>query len=216
MARSRETATTPTDQDAVSLPLPPGQPIPPVTSGADLPPEVLLNRYRVRALELSHDTLPLDQSRNGDAVEDTASPVFRDGQRNGRIGNGASQNGLNAVRQAVPAVSPRHSRSFYPKQEWEGRVTAIHKDEFDARLRDLTGGGRHVATIELEEIGPEDRERLFVGSMFHWVMGYERAPGGTRSYVSRIVFLDPPRLTKRDLERGQRWADRLRAKWNLD
>lgn len=95
-------------------------------------------------------------------------------------------------------------------------MTAIRRDAFDARLRDLTGGGRHVATIELEEIGPEDRERMFVGSVFHWVMGYETSPGGARSFVSRIVFLEPPRLTKRDLERGRRWADRLRAKWNLD
>ena len=57
---------------------------------------------------------------------------------------------------------------------------------------------------------------MHVGSLFHWVMGYERSVSGTRSFVSRIVFLVPPRLTKRDLERGRKWADRLRAKWGLD
>ncbi len=57
---------------------------------------------------------------------------------------------------------------------------------------------------------------MHIGSLFHWVMGYERSVSGKRSYVSRIVFLCSPRLTERDLKGGQQWADRLRAKWNLD
>lgn len=205
MTRSKETTAKPAEPGTLNP-----------TSGGVLPPEVLLNRYRLRTLQMSHDTLALDEARNGHAADDTSSPAFGDNQGNGQHGSGANANGLNAVRRAVPAVSHGHSPSYYPKQEWEGRVTAIRKEEFDARLRDLTGGGRHVATIELEEIGPEDRERMFVGSLFHWVMGYERSPGGTRSYVSRIVFLNPPRPTERDLKAGQEWADRLRAKWDLD
>lgn len=124
--------------------------------------------------------------------------------------------GLDAVPPAVPEVSLGRSPSLFPRQEWAGRVTAIHKDQFDARLRNLTAGGREVATIDLDEISPEDRARLRVGSLFHWVMGYERSVSGTRSEASRIVFLNPPRLTRRDLKAGQQWADRLRAKWNLD
>ena len=37
-----------------------------------------------------------------------------------------------------------------------------------------------------------------IGSLFHWVMGYERSVSGKRSYVSRIVFLRSLRLTERD------------------
>ena len=46
---------------------------------------------------------------------------------------------------------------------------------------------------------------MHIGSLFHWVMGYERSVSGKRSYVSRIVFLRSPRLTERDLKAGQQW-----------
>lgn len=204
MSRARGTATILGAQDAGSS-----------TRSGELPPTVLLNRHRVRALDMPAGTLTADaaQSRR---TANTASTESRSNERNGVDRDTANPYGLNAVRRAVPEVSLRRSPSFFPKQEWVGRVTAIHKDEFDARLRNLTTGGREVATIDLEEIGPEDRARIRVGSLFHWVMGYERSVSGTRSSVWRIVFLNPPRLTRRNLKRGQEWADRLRAKWHLD
>ncbi|MCY4646291.1 MAG: hypothetical protein OXE73_05400 [Gammaproteobacteria bacterium] len=94
-------------------------------------------------------------------------------------------------------------------------MTAIDNGSFDARLRDLADGGREVATIDLEEVSSEDRARIRVGSLFHWVMGYETV-NGTRSNVSRVVFLDPPRLTRRDLERGRRWAEWLHERWGSE
>lgn len=181
------------------------------TMPSSLPPVVILDRYRVRAPGDSPTTQAVDWAQHAGPTDDTSATGIHNRQRNGR-----HPNGLPAVRRALPKDSCDRAPSFFAKQEWKGRVTAIRNDEFDARLRDLTGGGRHVATIELEEIGAEDRERMFVGSVFHWVMGYERSPGGARSFVSRIVFLNSPRPTKRDLEHGQRWADRLRAKWNLE
>lgn len=131
------------------------------------------------------------------------------------VANGARWKGLPVVRPEVPECFPDLSPSLFPKQEWAGRVTAIDNGTFDAHLRDLTGGGREVATIDLEEVTPEDRGRIRVGSLFHWVMGYETI-GGTRTNVSRIVFLNSPRVTERDLRAGQNWADRLRTKWNID
>lgn len=205
MSRRVRTATIPEAQDS-HVP----------TGAGDLPPSVLLNPRSMRARAIRADTLTADAAQNGHAADSTAAPGSIGNQPNGKLHNGASGNGLTAVRRAVPAVSLEHSPSFYPKQEWVGRVTAIHADEFDARLHDLTGGGREVATIDLEEIGPEDRTRMHVGSLFHWMMGYERSPSGTRSNVSRIVFLDSPRPTERDWKAGEEWADRLRAKWNLD
>ena len=185
------------------------------TRPVGLPPSVLLDRHRMQALDMSTDTLTVDAAQNTHAADNTEATGARGNQLNGKHRNGAGTNGVNAVRRAVPGISLGHSPSFYPKQEWVGRVTAIHNDEFDARLRDLTDDQREVATIDLEEISPEDRARMHVGSLFHWVMGYERSVSGTRSNVSRIVFLDPPRLTVRDLKAGQEWADRLRAKWHL-
>lgn len=149
-------------------------------------------------------------------MEAAVSSAPKDGDTNvAEAANGARRNALPAVRPEVPECFPDRSPSLFPKQEWAGRVTAIANGTFDARLRDLTGGGREVATIDLEEISPEDRGRIRVGSLFHWVMGYETI-SGTRSNVSRIVFLNSPRMTERDLKAGQEWADRLRAKWNLD
>lgn len=145
----------------------------------------------------------------------SSAPKDRDANA-ARAANGVRGNGLPIVRPEVPECFPERSPSFFPKQEWAGRVTAIDNGTFDARLRNLTAGGREVATIDVEEISPEDRARMRVGSLFHWVMGYERSASGTRSNVSRIVFLDPPRLTKRDLERGRRWAEWLYDRWGSE
>ena len=130
--------------------------------------------------------------------------------------NGARWDGFPAVRPEVPECFPESSPSFFPKQEWAGRVTAIDSATFDARLRNMTDGGREVATIDLEEVSPEDRAQMRIGSLFHWVMGYERSASGTRSNVSRIVFLDAPSLTRRDLERGRRWAEWLHDRWGAE
>ena len=113
-------------------------------------------------------------------------------------------------------VSTVAGPALHPTQEWEGQVTEIRDDEFEARLLDLTAGDvvdREVATIPFEEVGAEDRTLMRVGSIFRWVVGFERSVGGTRRRVSQIVFLDPHRLTERDLERGREWAEWLMEEW---
>ena len=185
--------TLPSPQPPSVLPSIPGYPFP-AGSGTLAPNE--------GPNDLPPDAAVSSAPKDGDAIVDGAT-------------NGARRSALPAVRPEVPECFPERSPSLFPRQEWAGRVTAIANGTFDARLRDLTGGGREVATIDLEEVSPEDRPRIRIGSLFHWVMGYESI-GGTRSNVSRIVFLNSPRMTKRDLKAGQDWADRLRAKWNLD
>ena len=163
----------------------------------------------------SSGTMARNEGPNGE-LANGASSASRDGEANVEgTSNGAIRNGLPVVRPEVPECYPEHSPSFFPKQEWAGRVTAIDNGSFDARLRDLTGGGREVATIDLKELSLEDRDRIRIGSLFHWVMGYETV-NGTRSNVSRVVFLDPPRLTRRDLERGRRWAEWLHDRWGSE
>ena len=179
------------------------------------PPSVLpsIPGYR---LPVRSGTLAPNEGPNEVPIEAAVSSAPKDGDANvAEAANGARRNALPAVRPEVPECFPDRSPSLFPKQEWAGRVTAVANGTFDARLRDLTSGGREVATIDLEEVSPEDRARIRVGSLFHWVMGYETI-NGTRSNVSRIVFLNSPRMTERDLKSGQQWADRLRAKWNLD
>lgn len=118
-----------------------------------------------------------------------------------------------------PRVSTIPSPTLYPTQEWEGQVIEIRDDEFEARLLDLTAGDvvdREVATIPLEEVGTEDRTSMRVGSIFRWVIGYERSVGGKRRRLSQIVFLDPHRLTERDMAKGREWAEWLLEEWDVE
>lgn len=91
--------------------------------------------------------------------------------------------------------------------------------EFEAWLLDLTAGDegdRDVAAIPLEEVGAEDRSLMREGAIFRWVIGYERSVGGARRRVSQIVFLDPPHLTERDIEKGREWAEWLLEEWGVE
>ena len=115
-----------------------------------------------------------------------------------------------------PTVPPIATPSLHPAQEWEGRVVEVREDEFEAQLIDVTAGDvvpREVATIPLDDLDPESRAEICVEAVFRWVIGYERSVGGARREVSRIVFLDPPRLTERALARGREWAAWLREAW---
>ena len=100
-------------------------------------------------------------------------------------------------------------------QEWEGYVVELGSVEFVARLVDLTAGSSHEeeeATIPLEEVSESDAARMAVGSIFRWVIGYERSLSGTKRRVSQIVFRDLPRITERDFREGREWArETLRA-----
>ncbi len=114
-----------------------------------------------------------------------------------------------------PAAKPRpRMATLYPLQEWEGHVVRIdaEADGFVARLVDLTAGHSHEseeAVIPMAEISEHDASRMAVGSIFRWVIGYERSPEGTRKRVSQIVFRDLPRMTANDLAKGAAWARKV-------
>lgn len=108
-----------------------------------------------------------------------------------------------------PRARRVQSATFHALQEWEGYVLAIGKDDLEARLIDITAGGTYEgeeATIPLLEISAHDAKKLRVGSVFRWVIGYERTMGGNRRRVSQIVFRDLPAVTKSDLRDSEEWA----------
>ncbi len=101
------------------------------------------------------------------------------------------------------------SATFHALQEWEGYVLHIGKEDFEARLIDMTARATHEgeeATIPLQELSDHDAKKLCVGAIFRWVIGYERTTGGSRRRVSQIVFRDLPAVTKSDLADGAAWA----------
>ena len=94
-------------------------------------------------------------------------------------------------------------------QEWEGYVVEIRKTDFTARLIDLTTGADHEeeeAVIPIAELSDDDAGKMREGSVFRWVIGYERSPAGTKKRVSQIVFRDLPTMTEADLRAGEAWA----------
>ena len=116
----------------------------------------------------------------------------------------------------VPA-RPALRASFHALQEWEGYVADVGETEFVARLVDLTARGSHEeeeAVIPRAELSDGDNARMRVGSIFRWVIGYERSPAGTKKRVSQIVFRDLPALTKSDLRDGESWARKMARSLN--
>lgn len=103
--------------------------------------------------------------------------------------------------------------SFSVLQEWEGYVVSISENTFTARLVDVTRNcflEEEEADFLLDDLEESDRERIMPGSIFRWVIGYNRSPGGTKDRASRIKLRDVPRWTKKEVEGNRREA----AKWS--
>ncbi len=116
----------------------------------------------------------------------------------------------------VPLGDKRPTTTLCPLQEWEGYVIEISDEEFIARLLDLTAGDSYEgeeANIPLDELSETDIEKMQIGSIFRWVIGYERTAAGTKKRVSHIVFRDLPVIAKRDLKTADEWALGILADW---
>ena len=108
-----------------------------------------------------------------------------------------------------PLPLPQPAATFHALQEWEGYVLEIGETDFVARLVDLTAGSAQEdeeAVIPLVELSDEDADKMCLGSIFRWVIGYERTVAGSKRRVSQIVFRDLPAITLKDLRDGERWA----------
>lgn len=108
-----------------------------------------------------------------------------------------------------PLPLPQPATTFHALQEWEGYVLEIGETDFVARLVDLTAGSAQEdeeAVIPLVELSDEDAEKMCPGSIFRWVIGYERTVAGSKRRVSQIVFRDLPAITSRDFGDGETWA----------
>ena len=108
-----------------------------------------------------------------------------------------------------------HSPAFHTLQEWEGHVTEISETKFTARLIDLTAGETYEgkeADIPKEEVSDNDFDKIQIGSLFNWLVGYERSLSGTKKRVSMIVFRNLPAHTRTELEKSADWAQEVRSK----
>ena len=111
----------------------------------------------------------------------------------------------------LPQISQAQA-TFHAIQEWEGYVLEKGECEFTARLLDITAGSsqeEEEVSILLAEISDDDLNRLQPGSVFRWVIGYERSASKTKRRISQIVFRDLPAMTKQDLSHGEKWAKNI-------
>ena len=135
--------------------------------------------------------------------EGTALPSLARGNRNA--------GDLSPVVNLPPPPPPRRApaASFHALQEWEGYAVEMRDTDFVAHLTDLTAEAPHEqeeAIIPLTELSDHDAARITAGSVFRWVIGYERSPAGTKKRVSQIVLRDLPAMTEADLRDGEEWA----------
>ena len=153
-------------------------------------------------LTLEHGT----EARSTTAMRDpngkgTALPSLARGNRNA--------GGLSPVVNLPPPLHQAPTTSFHALQEWEGYVVEVRARDLVARLTDLTAGASYEqeeAIIPLAELSERDAARMAAGSVFRWVIGYERSPAGTKKRVSQIVPRDLPAMTEADLRDGEEWA----------
>ena len=120
----------------------------------------------------------------------------------------------------LPLPQPHRAptATLHALQEWEGYVLDIDNTNFTARLVDLTAGASHEdeeAVIPLMEISDDDVNKMQVGSIFRWVIGYERSATRTKKRVSQFVFRDLPAITKSDLRDGEAWANEIVRSFDL-
>ena len=104
--------------------------------------------------------------------------------------------------------------NFHAIQEWEGYVVEINDTHFTVRLTDLTARATipgEEAEIPFNQISEPDSSKMQVGSILHWVIGYERLPGGKRKEVSRIALKNVGVISKADMQAGREWARRINA-----
>ena len=124
-----------------------------------------------------------------------------------RAGNGERAGQVLTFPPQPSPVGPR--ATLHALQEWEGYVVEVERGELVARLVDLTTGSTHEeeeAVIPLAELSESDVATVRAGSIFRWVIGYERSPSGTKKRVSQLVFRDLPRMSERDFSEARSWA----------
>ncbi len=179
------------------------------SSDASAPNQLLRERYADRI------TATLQQPRIPPTHDtDVADTTIEDQVTSARIGSDLGKvidfPDLAGVSRTAP------SSSFHLLQEWEGYVILKGKEDFTVRLLDLTTGSTYEeeeAVIPFSEITDDERKRMGPGSIFRWVIGYERSASGTKQRVSRIVFRDLPVLTKQEIMEADQRAKRTSRLW---
>jgi hypothetical protein len=125
---------------------------------------------------------------------------------NPRASSAAVSGAVPPVPEVTPLIRLRTqtapARQFRVLQQWEGVVTRIDGDWFEADLRDLTAPNNpmEIAEFPFAEISPADKPLIRPGCVFYWVIGYETRSGGQITNTSEIRVRRAPQWTQRKLD----------------
>ena len=184
-----------------------------VNSDLDAAPDIVRNANKAIDWALAHRTSLALATDSPPKNEEVAT-------RQTFISNEQGDSSLSSIMN-LPLPQPHRAptATLHALQEWEGYVIEIGDKDFTARLVDLTTGAsceQEEAVIPLVEISEEDIKKMRPGSIFRWVIGYERlAVGKRRRRVSEFVFRDLPAFTESDLRDGETWADDIMKSLDL-
>ncbi len=115
-----------------------------------------------------------------------------------------------AVPPPIPTFGQKAESSWLRRRQlWEGTVMETTDEGFRAQLYDKTNPSYpdEEAVFDFCEVSDEDRQLVFPGSGFHWVIGTESTRGGQVKNVSILSFRRLPRWSKRSLQRALQAAD---------
>ena len=107
--------------------------------------------------------------------------------------------------------------NFVSLQKWEGYVTKINNDTFNARLVNLTTDGpEEEVGLPINEVSKDDLDLLVEGAVFYWNIGYYDHISGQRTRSSIIRFRRLPMWRESDLEKAVSDAEELKKsiKWD--
>lgn len=179
------------------------------SSDASAPDQLLRERYADRiTATLQQPRIP--STHDTDVAETTIEDHVTSARFDSDLGRVIDFPDLARVTRTAP------NSSFHLLQEWEGYVILKGKEDFTVRLLDLTTGSKYEeeeAVIPFSEITDDERKCMGPGSIFRWVIGYERSASGTKQRVSRIVFRDLPVLTKQEITEADQRAKRTSRLW---
>ncbi|HTZ94964.1 MAG TPA: hypothetical protein VMB18_01110 [Terriglobales bacterium] len=99
-----------------------------------------------------------------------------------------------------PKLTKGNGYTLQIRQLWEGTVTRLHSDGFEARLSDKTNPNnpdeQALFDFEYVEVSDDDQRLLRPGSVFYWTVGTERTPAGQVKNVSNVEFRYYPAWTQ--------------------
>jgi len=100
---------------------------------------------------------------------------------------------------------------FVSLQNWEGVVTNVFTDSFNARLIDLSGGTPDEgAEFPLNDVYEDDLGLIKKGAIFYWSIGYITKTSGQKMRASNIRFRRLPAWTEVEILSAKQEAAKLR------